>query len=249
MHFFYSKIVVLLLLIFLSGHANAQSWKEKLKKKAEKALSTDDAQDKLTTEEIVKGLKEALKQGAIKAQDKASKVDGFYKNKELFISFPEEAKKVKVNAQKVGLNKKVEKFEQTLNRAAEEASKKSSEIFIDAIMSMNISEAKNILNGDSVAATNYLRSNTYDKLYRTFLPIIKEATDKVELTKYWNPLVSAYNKTLILSGGEKVETDLNDYVCKKTIKGIFILIAKEEVEIRSNPIARVTDILKKVFGE
>lgn len=199
----------------------------------------------LTNDEIIKGLKEALSVGTNNSTALASKADGYLKNTRLFIPFPEEAKDMREKLLKLGMKKQVEEFETSLNRAAEEAAKKAGTVFLDAITKMSISDGLGILNGNDTAATNYLRKTSYSPLYDQFLPVVKEAIAKVNVTKYWNPLVTKYNK---IPGVKKQNPDLNDYVTKKAANGLFVLVADEETKIRKDPMARVTDLLKKVFG-
>ncbi len=199
----------------------------------------------LTSGEIVNGLKDALTQGTNKSTAKASAVDGFYKNPRLFISFPPAAQKVKDWALKVGMKNQVDKFEETLNRAAEEAVKGAAPIFIDAIKTMTITDGLTILRGTDTAATHYLREKCTAPLNTKFKPTVHNATEKVQLTKYWTPLTTAYNK---IPGHTPVNTDLDQYVTDRAIDGLFKLIGDEETQIRVNPAARASDILKKVFG-
>lgn len=200
----------------------------------------------LKTEDIAKGLIEALQVGAKKSIEKASAVDGFYKNPLIFIPFPKDAIKVKNTLEKAGLKKPITEFEQSINRAAEEASKKALPIFLEAIKGITFSDAMAILKGSNTAATNYLKDKTYSKLSVAFKPVVKESIAKAQVTKYWENVASAYNKVNIL-GGKKVNPDLESYITDKAIEGLFILIAKEEEQIRSNPAARTTDLLKKIF--
>jgi hypothetical protein len=200
---------------------------------------------KLSNEEVVKGLKEALSIGTNNSSSLASKADGFYKNPRLFIPWPEEAKEMKARLIKMGFSKKIEEFELSLNRAAEEAAKKAAPVFLDAITNMSLQDGFAILKGADTAATNYLRKTTYAPLKSNFLPVVKEAIEKVKVTSYWNPLVTAYNK---IPGVKKQNPDLDDYVTNKAINGLMVLIADEEIKIRRDPAARVTDLLKKVFG-
>jgi hypothetical protein len=203
----------------------------------------------LTNEEVIQGLKEALKQGAERSVELAAVEDGFYKNAALYIPFPEEAQKVKQTALDVGFDAQVERFERTLNRAAEEAAKEAAPIFIDAIMSMTIQDGFNILNGADNAATEYLRNRTSAQLRQKFSPKVEAAIEKVELTKYWQPLITKYNAVNFLTGGDDINPDLNAYVTERAIEGLFIHVAAEEKRIRENPEARVTAILQKVFGQ
>lgn len=199
----------------------------------------------LTNGEAVQGLKDALKQGTNKATGSASAVDGFNKNLAIRIPFPAEAQKVKDNAIKLGMQAQVDKFEETLNRAAEEAAKSATPIFVNAITSMTIGDGLGILRGADTAAMHYLRVKCTDSLKVKFRPVVANATKKVELTKYWKPLADAYNKIPFVT---PVNPDLDGYVCDRAINGLFKLIGDEEKNIRTNPLARGTDILKKVFG-
>ena len=199
----------------------------------------------LSNEEVIKGLREALSIGTNNSSGTASKLDGYLKNPRLFIPWPEEAKDMREKLLKLGMKKKIEEFETSLNRAAEEAAKKAGPVFLDAITKMSVSDGFAILKGADTAATNFLRKTSYSPLYDQFLPIVKEAIAKVKVTSYWNPLVTKYNK---LPGVKKQNPNLDDYVTKKAANGLFVLIADEEAKIRKDPMARVTDLLKKVFG-
>ena len=205
-------------------------------------------QGSLTTSEVTSGLKEALVKGTDYAVDFSGVRDGFYKNPRLFIPFPEEAEKVKEVALNLGLNNQVNKFEETLNRAAEQAVQEAKPIFVNAITSMTVEDAFALLKGGDNAATEYLRRKTSAELFSKFEPKVSNAVNQVELTKYWNPLANAYNTATQLTGGEPVDPDLTEYVTNRSIDGLFKLIADEEKEIREDPAARVTDLLKKVFG-
>lgn len=199
----------------------------------------------LTNSEVISGLKEALTIGTNNSSALTSKVDGFYKNPEIFIPFPAEAIKVKEKVEAIGMKKQVDEFVLTLNRAAETASKEAAPIFVDAIKNMSIADGFAILKGNNNAATQYLKEKTSASLKIKFNPIVKNAISTVEVTKYWNPIISTYNK---IPFTEKQNPDLEDYVTTKAMDGLFLMIQKEEANIRLNPAARVTDILKKVFG-
>lgn len=211
--------------------------------------TTGSESSKLTTQEVVKGLKEALKKGCDQAVFEGSKEGGFYKNPLLFIPFPEEAIKVKEFAVTAGMSSQVDKFESNMNKAAEEASSMALDVLVNAVLDMSIQDGWTILKGEDNAATQYLKEKTYTSLEEKFTPIAKEAMDKVEVTRYWNPLASAYNKTTFFTGEKSVDPDLEKYVTDKTLDGLFLLISKEEKEIRDNPLARTTDILKRVFAQ
>lgn len=199
----------------------------------------------LTNDEVVQGLKEALTVGTNNSSGMASKVDGYLKNPKVFIPWPEEAKDMRAKLIKMGMQKKVTEFETSLNRAAEEAAKKAAPVFVDAVTGMSIGDGFAILNGSDSAATHYLREKTTAPLKEKFMPIVKEAVVKVKVTSYWKPLATAYNK---IPGVKKQNPNLDDYVCNKAINGLMLLILDEESKIRKDPMARVSDILKKVFG-
>jgi hypothetical protein len=199
----------------------------------------------LTNEEVINGLKEALTVGTNNSTAFASKLDGYYKNPALFIPFPPEAQKVKDYANRIGMSSQVEKFEMTLNRAAEEAAKDAAPVFINAIKGMSVSDGFAILKGADNAATQFLKDKTTAELVQKFTPIVQNAINKVELTKYWNPIITNYNKVPLV---QKQNPDLTAYVTERAMQGLFKLIADEELKIRKDPVARVTDILKRVFG-
>ncbi len=199
----------------------------------------------LTNEKIIKGLKEALTIGTRISAENASKMDGFYKNPLIKIPFPKEAEQMEKSLKSIGMSKEVDNFVKTLNRAAEDASKKAAPVFIDAITKMSITDGLRILKGGNTAATEFLKSGTTLKLKSEFMPIVKTSLQKVEITKHWKPLVKNYNKIPFV---KKMNPDLNDYVTTKAIEGLFKLIAEQELKIRKDPQARITDLLKEVFG-
>jgi len=202
----------------------------------------------LTNDEVISGLKEALNVGIKNAVNLSSVTDGFLKNDVIRLPFPPDAIKVREKAINFGLSKQVTTFEETLNRAAEEATKKALPIFIDAIKNMSVSDGFSILKGGDGAATKFLKSQTSNQLVIAFAPVVKEATTKVQLTAYWNPIITRYNSAMTLSGGQKLDPDLDAYITQKAIDGLFYLVETEENKIRKDPLARVSDILVKVFG-
>ncbi len=210
--------------------------------------STENSGNALSNEEVISGLKEALTIGIQNGSGKASALDGFLKNDKIRLPFPPDAQKVKDKALQLGLDNKVKEFETTLNRAAEEAAKEAAPIFVQAIKDMTISDGFNILKGADNAATSYLKEKTTDQLVTAFSPKVGTAIDKVNLTKYWEPLTKAYNSASFLTGSEEINTDLKSYITERAIIGLFKLVEEEEMKIRKDPIARVSDILKKVFG-
>jgi|APTNR8051073442_1049403.scaffolds.fasta_scaffold00935_6 hypothetical protein len=199
----------------------------------------------LTTAEVGDGLKEALIKGISNGSDIVSQLDGYFKNPEIKIPFPPDVKKVEDRLRQIGLGGEVDKFVMTLNRGAEEAAKEAKPIFIAAIKQMTIEDAWGILKGDQDAATQYLKRTTTAQLKQKFEPVVESALNKVNATKYYTDIVTRYNNIPLV---QKVNPDLNDYATDMAIQGLFTMIAKEEKNIRQDPIARTTDLLKRVFG-
>lgn len=210
--------------------------------------NTNSNNPSLTNDEVVSGLREALQIGIKNSVDVTSVTDGFLKNNEIRLPFPPDAQKVRDKAIEWKLNGQVEKFETTLNRAAEEASKEALPIFADAIKNMSVQDGFAILKGGDGAATKFLKDNTSAKLVSAFAPKVKEATSKVKLTEYWSPIITKYNNAMTLTGGEKLNPDLDAYITQKAIDGLFLMVSKEENKIRKDPAAQVTALLTKVFG-
>ncbi|MDJ1499813.1 DUF4197 domain-containing protein [Xanthocytophaga agilis] len=236
------KIAITLLTTLTFTGAFAQLSLDKLK---EKVTSVTSSTTSLSESDIAKGLKEALSVGTKNASTQLNKADGFYKNPVVKIPFPEDVQKVSTKLREIGLGKKVDQFELTLNRAAEGAAKEAAPIFLNAITSMTITDAKNILTGSNDAATSYLKTKTSDKLASAFSPHIKKALDSTTATRLWTEITTTYNKLPMV---KKVNTDLTKYTTDKALKGMFTIVADEELKIRKDPAARVSDILKKVFG-
>lgn len=202
----------------------------------------------LSNEEVVAGLKEALRTGAERSVAKASATDGFLGDARIRIPFPPEAIKVKNTLSDLGMRQPVEDFERTMNRAAEQAAKEAVPVFVEAITSMTIQDGFNLLRGGENAATNFLRDRTSASLRARFEPVVAQATREVALTSYWQPLASAYNTATLFTGGMAVDPDLNAYVTTKAMDGLFLLLAEEERRIRVDPLARTTELLRKVFA-
>lgn len=248
--YFWAKLTMrLCTFFFLAASMLSSCSDEALRKTLETVNRSLEDEPALSSAEVTAGLKEALRVGITNAAEASSAKDGFYKNPRLFIPFPEEAQKVKSAALNLGMRSQVEKFEETMNRAAEEAVKEAVPIFTNAITSMTVEDAFGLLRSDNKeAATAYLRSRTEEELIRRFRPRVDDAVEQVELTAYWNPLASAYNTAAAFTGGQAVNPDLTGYVTDHAMDGLFLLVAEEEAKIRENPSARVNDILRRVFG-
>ncbi|MDN3707810.1 DUF4197 domain-containing protein [Myroides ceti] len=195
--------------------------------------------------QIANGLKEALKQGVDKQVSKLTKTDGFFGNPLVKIGLPPELEKVEKGLRTAGLGNLADEGIKALNRAAEDAVKEATPIFINAITSMTIADASNILMGNKNAATQYLEKNTSTSLYTKFNPVIKQSFNKVGADKIWKNLINNYNTLPMV---KKVNPDLTDYVTKEALNGVFMMIEKEELNIRNNVSARSTDVLKSVFA-
>jgi hypothetical protein len=202
------------------------------------------ANGQLSTSEIASGLKEALEVGAQNSSNQLSALDGFFKNAAIKILLPPEAQKVEKTLRDVGMGNLVDKAILSVNRAAEDAAKSAAPIFIDAIKQMTIQDAVGILQGGDFAATNYLKSKTTTALVAAFKPVIENSLSKVSATKYWSDVFNTYNKFTT----NKINPDLSAFVTGKAVDGIFYQVSLEEQKIRKDPVARVTDLLKKVFG-
>lgn len=200
----------------------------------------------LTDEEIVDGLKEALKIGTENSVEDARQTDGYNGNSRIRIPFPEDAAIIETTLRNAGFNFIVDELITKLNRAAEDAADKATPIFVDAITNMTITDGLEILQGNDDAATRYLETNTYDQLKTTFKPDIETSLNTVGANNAWTTVTTTYNSIPFV---QPANTDLADYTTGKALDGLFVLIADEELKIRQDPAARVTDLLKKVFAE
>lgn len=233
----------ILVLTFLISTFTCFSQINLIKKASEKAESLINKDVKLTENEIVEGLKEALNRGCSFSVNVSSVEGGFNNNKLIKIPFPDES--IKNNLLNIGFSENVKQFEESMNRSAEIASEKALPLLEQALSKMSINDAFNILNGKENAATIYLKNSTYQYLYSEFYPIVSLVMEKLEISKKWDLLINQYNRIPFV---KKINPDIEDYITTKTIDGLFVLIAEHEKEIRTNPKARVTDSLKKVFN-
>ena len=198
----------------------------------------------LSTDDVARGLKEALNVGVEKGTKKLSAVDGFFKDAAVKILLPPEAQKIEQTLRGLGLGSQVDDAILSMNRAAEDAAKSAAPIFVNAIKQMSIQDAWGILKGGDSSATKYLRTKTTAPLTTAFSPVINQSLAKVDATKYWNTLVNTYNDIPFV---HKVNSDLAAYVTDKALSGIFYQVAQQELQIRKDPLARTSDLLKKVF--
>jgi len=201
--------------------------------------------DELTTGDVINGLKEALVQGSTKAANQASALDGYFGNLEIRIPFPPEIVKVETTLRDIGLDREVDRFILSMNRAAERAAEKALPIFSSAIRSMTIEDAWGILKGEDDAATQYLQRTTSDQLRAEFQPVVKDALDTVNATKYYSDIIALYNALPLV---KQKNPNLDEYVTVKAMDGLFVLMAREEARIREDPLARTTELMRRVFS-
>lgn len=212
----------------------------------QKAATSVLTQQLLTNEDIGNGLKSALEIGIGKGADVLSQKGGFF-NSAYKILLPPEARQITDKLKVIpGFNKVEDIVLEKINAGAEDAAAKAKPIFVSAIKSMTFSDAMNILMGDKNAATTFLKKATYDQLYQSFSPVIIQSLDKYDARKYWGDAVNTYNKIPFI---QKANPSLDDYVTRQALNGLFSMVEKKELDIRSNPAERVTDLLKKVFAK
>jgi len=206
---------------------------------ATKAGSTDEA----TT---VSGLKEALSIGTENAVKNVSQLDGYFGNKMIKILMPEKIQKVADVLKMAGYQQQVDDFILSMNRAAEKAAPQATSYFVDAIKSMTFEDATKILHGGDTSATEFFKGKTQDKLYTAFKPIVSSSMNEVGVTHSYKEMMGQYEALPFMS---KESLDLDHYVTNKSLDGLFYMIGQEEKKIRTDPSARVTDLLKSVFGK
>jgi hypothetical protein len=199
----------------------------------------------LSNADISAGLKEALQKGISQQVTKLTATDGFYKNEAVKILLPAELQKIDKTLRSVGLSSLADEGLKVLNRAAENAVKEATPIFVDAVTKMTFNDARNILLGNDTSATTYLQGATSSSLYSKFNPVIKSSFSKVGADKVWTNIITKYNA---LPAVNDVNPDLTDYVTQKAMEGVFKMVAVEEVQIRNNINERTSDLLKKVFA-
>ncbi|MBG7611261.1 DUF4197 domain-containing protein [Polaribacter sp. BAL334] len=228
---------ILLILILATGnvgHAQFQKLFDKIK-----------GNTGLSQEQIGNGLKQALDNGIKNQVTKLTAQDGFYKNELVKILIPDELKAVDKGLRRIGMGNLVDEGIKVLNRAAEDAVKTATPIFVNAVKEITFNDAKNILLGEKNAATMYLETKTQQDLYQSFMPVVEQSFSKVEADKIWNQLISKYNTIPFV---KKVNPNLTDYVTNQALKGVFTMIAVEEDGIREKVGLRDTALLKQVFA-
>ena len=199
----------------------------------------------ITDAEIASGLRQALNFGIEKEVSKLTEEGGFFKNELVRITLPAELQQVDRTLRNMGLSSLADEGLRVLNRAAEDAVKEATPIFVGAVQEMTFADARNILLGNNTAATTYLNQKTATPLYSKFNPVIQNSLDRVGATQVWTNIIEKYNSLPLTS---KVNPDLADYVTQEALEGVFTMIAIEEQEIRTNLAARSTQLLQRVFA-
>ncbi len=236
------KVIIILVILFaqvFSSHVCHAGLFDGLKK-----LFRSSKQESVDDNTIIMALKEAISIGTDNAVTSASELDGYLANQAIKILIPENFKMVADGLRKIGYNKPVDDFILSMNRAAEKAAPEAKSIFIDAIKEMTFDDAKKILNGNETAATEYFKTKASQTLYDAFNPIISSSVNDVGATRYYKEMVG---KFALLPFMKADTLNLDNYVTNKALDGLFYMIGEEEKKIRTDPAARVTELLEKVF--
>lgn len=199
----------------------------------------------ISSSEASSGLKEALIQGAGKAVGKLGAVDGFMGNPQVKIPLPDTLKKAEKTMRFLGMGKQADELVLRMNRAAEAAVPEAKVLLVDAVKQMSVTDAKNILTGGDDAATQYFKKTTSGPMAAKFLPIVKKATEDVQLAQQYNKFAQTGMKYGLV---KKEQANLEEYVTQKALEGVYLMMAAEEKAIRENPMGQASSLLKKVFG-
>ncbi len=198
------------------------------------------------TKTDVAGIKEALALGTEKAVNSLSKANGYFGNQAVKILMPKDIQKVADMARMAGYEKQVDEFVLSMNRAAEAAVPLAAKIFGDAIRNMSVEDVRGILAGGDTAATEFFKRKSEDKLYKAFKPVVSKKVGEVGATRAYKDLMGRYEQVPLM---KSKSLDLDDYVTRKSLDGVFYMVGQEEKQIRTNPAARTTELLKSVFGK
>ncbi|AFJ01965.1 hypothetical protein Q7C_796 [Methylophaga frappieri] len=244
-----STWMFLTFLFLTPAHADFGKMLEDFKSAGKTMLGQEQSHDGegLANDTIIDGLREALTLGSQRAIDTIGQEGGFLNNAAIRIPLPPRVQKVSDVMKKFGMSQLADDFENSMNRAAEQAAPEATSILVDAIRSMSISDAKTILQGDQDAATRYFEDKTRPRLATLFSPIVEDSLNNVGATRYYNQLDSKMQAVPVV--GQNLNVDLNEYVTQQALDGLFIMLAAEEQKIRENPAARTTSLLKQVFGK
>ncbi len=238
------KMRRIMMLTFLALTLVASSVKAGFWDQAQKIISPA-AQESLDESTIVSGLKQALSRGTANAVSSVAKMDGYLGNEAIKILMPEKIRTVADTLKRFGMQRQVDEFVLSMNRAAEHAAPQAKSYFVEAIKEMTFKDAQKILEGNDTAATDYFKAKMHDKLYAAFKPSVSSSMNQVGTTRAYKNMMDKYTNIPFV----KAESlDLDHYVTEKSLDGLFHMVGQEEKKIRSDPAARTTDLLKKVFG-
>jgi len=238
-------LIMVLFVLALSATIAHAGWFDNILK----SLGVGTQQEVLDNNTIISGLKEALSIGTEKAVENVSQIDGYFGNQIIKILMPKKIQQVADVLGKVGYQKQVDDFILSMNRAAEKAAPKALSFFVDSIKEMTFEDAKEILNGGDTAATDFFKEKTHEKIYNEFKPIISTSMNEVGVTRSYKDMILQYELLPFAKTFAQTESlDLDHYVTNKAIDGLFYMVAQEEKKIRTDPVARVSDLLKTVFG-
>lgn len=236
-------------LALASGTAGSQSLKDTLR---DSLLGRSDSRGNVSETEAAGGIKEALAQGVDRAVRQLGKPDGFFRDQAVKILVPEDLRKMADLARRLGAGKRVDAFELSMNRAAEQAVPKAAGILGDAVRQMTLQDAIGLVRGGETSATDFFRRVSEEKLYSAFRPIVEQQTQNVGVTRKYKDMVKKAGGSglgaALLGGDNAQSADLDDYVTREAIDGLFHVIAEQERQIRRNPASRTTELLRRVFG-
>ncbi len=196
---------------------------------------------------VGEGLKEALKVGIKNAVESVGRTDGFFANDEIKLLLPDKLRRLDQGLRMIGMNEQLDAFILGMNRAAEAAAPQAQDIFLDSLFEMSFDDAVKIYQAGDTAATDYFRDKAYDRLFAAFKPTVERTLSNYDVTSQYKSLMAKYKA--IPFSKKLPAPSIDDYVVHKSLDGLFHVLAQEETKIRNNPAARVTDVLKEVFGQ
>lgn len=236
------KTVCFICFVFFAATSCVQAgWREQLQ-----TVFKPLQQASLSDTQIGQGLKEALMTGVDHAVKKASAAGGYFQNEQIKIKFPQQLSMVEKGLRTIGMGSKIDDFEKSVNRAAEAAAPQAKGALLDAVMGMSFEDARTILKGGDTAATDYFKQKTWNRLYQMVAPSMKKTLDQYSVSQKYDQLLGAYNKIPLAAKPKLISAD--QYATAKALDGLFVLIAEQEKKIRTDPQARITDLLKSVFA-
>lgn len=236
------KVMVLLILaMLLNPVVGLAQWGDLIKK----GLGVG-GKSGLSEAKIGNGLKEALKVATQNTVNLTGQKDGYFANQAIKILMPKKLGRLEKPLRMVGYGPQVDEFVLSMNRAAERAAPSAKKIFGDAVAQMTFDDAKKVLNGGDTAATDYFKGKTTDKLTAAFRPVVEKSMNEVGVTRKYKEMVGRYE---VIPFSKDIAFDPDQYVVEKAMDGLFYVLGQEEKKIRSNPAARVNDLLKEVFGK